>query len=457
MSRAPLAVLFVGLAAGCADIDAARRAQDPATRRPGERTASAQEVGLGPGAVLTLDQGVKIALVHTPPIALARARAEQTAARLEEVNAGFLPQIALSADYRWERSGGAGSSPPTGSTVGHTRIAQVHGESATLNQLIFDWGKTNALSRQAFDNYVAAQADLQAAEDDAVFAIKQAFFNTLKQDELVRVGEETVRGFEKHLEQVKGFVEVETRQKYDLTKAQVDLGNAQLALVRARTALTVARATLNGALGLAEEPRFALEKPPASPAWTATLDDALAQAREYQPRLRALVLRESAARQGIDAAIADFWPQITLQGTLSASGSLTPLSWFSFLGPTASWLLFSGWEKTGALREAVAVLRQAYAQRAQEEQQIFIDLHQAYATLEDTQESLKILSLTVKSAEESLVLVSGRYKEGKASSIELTDAQVALANARAAEIQARYDFEIAIVAIQRSMGGILKR
>ena len=55
---------------------------------------------------------------------------------------------------------------------------------------------------------MAARADLQASEDDAVFGIKQAFFNALKQDELVRVGEETVRQFEKRLEQVKGFVEV---------------------------------------------------------------------------------------------------------------------------------------------------------------------------------------------------------------------------------------------------------
>ena len=458
MKLARLAVLLCGLAGtGCADIDAARLAQDPATRRPGERTASAQEVGLGPGAVLTLDQGVKIALTHTSTIALARARAEQAGARLEEVNAGYLPQISVSADYRWERNGGAGSVPLGGSTVGHTRIVQVHGESVTLNQLVFDWGKTNALSRQAWENYVAARADLQASEDDAVFGIKQAFFNALKQDELVRVGEETVRQFEKRLEQVKGFVEVGRRIQYDVTKAQVDLGNAQLNLVKARTALAVARANLNGALGLAEDPRFALEKPPASAAWTATLDDSLAQARQYQPRLRAFLLRENAAREGIDAAVADFFPQITLQGSFSTSGSLTPITWFSFLGPTASWLLFSGWEKTGALHETVAELRQAYALRAQEEQQIFLDLHQAYATLEDTQESLKILSLTVKQAEETLDLVTELYKNQRASSVELTDAQVALANARAAEIQARYDFEIAIVAIQRSMGGLSKR
>jgi outer membrane protein TolC len=52
--------------------------------------------------------------------------------------------------------------------------------------------------------------------------------------------------------------------------------------------------------------------------------------------------------------------------------------------------------------------------------------------------------------------VTGRYQVGKASSVELTDAQVALANSRAAEIQARYEFEISIASIERSVGGARK-
>jgi outer membrane protein TolC len=62
----------------------------------------------------------------------------------------------------------------------------------------------------------------------------------------------------------------------------------------------------------------------------------------------------------------------------------------------------------------------------------------------------------VKQAEETFVLVTGRFDVGRASSVELTDAQVSLANARAAEIQARYDFEISIAAIERSVGGSRK-
>jgi outer membrane protein len=119
-------------------------------------------------------------------------------------------------------------------------------------------------------------------------------------------------------------------------------------------------------------------------------------------------------------------------------------------------VIFSGWERTGALHGAVAALRETYANRAQEEQLIYLDLRRGYAGLEDTRESLKIASLTVKQAEETLVLVTGRFDVQKASSVDLTDAQVQLANARAAEIQARYDFEISIAAVERSIGGSRK-
>jgi outer membrane protein TolC len=449
-----LAVLAALALAGCSDIEAARKAQDPENRRDGERTVAAESIGLGAGAQLTLARGVEIVLKNNPNVAINRARVEHSQAVLEQVNSGYLPQIAFNADYRWEKNGGAGTTPLTGSRVGpNSGIVQTQGGAVTLNQLIYDFGKTDALHRQAYAQFTASSADLASAENDAVFNFRQAFFNVFKQEELVRVGEETVRQFEKRLEQVKGFVEAGTRQKYDLTKAQVDLGNAQLTLVKARTALTVAKATLNNTLGLASDPVYAMEHPGASGPWDMSFGEAIQAARAYHPALQSFILQENAARAEIDAAVADFYPQLTLTGSFSWAGSLTPVSWFSFLGPALNWVVFSGWEKTGTLHAAVADLHQAYANRALEEQSIFLDLRNAYAVLEDTQESLKIVSLTVQSAAETLDLVTGRYQVGKASSVELTDAQVQLAQAKAQEIQARYDYEISIAAIERSIGG----
>jgi len=449
-----LFAVLAGLAlAGCSDIDAARRVQDPESRRNGERTVPAESLGLGSGTQLTVVRGVQIALQNNPVVAISRARVEHSQAVLEQVNAGYLPQISLNADYRWTKSGGAGNGNPSGSRIGNSRIVQSHAGSVDASVMIYDFGRTDASRRQAYAQFSAAHADLSSAENDTVFNFRQAFYNVLKQEELVLVGEETVRQFEKRLEQVKGFVEAGTRQKYDLTKAQVDLGNAQLTLVKARTALTVAKATLNNSLGLASDPLYALEHPGAAGPWGLSFADAVESARAYHPQLQALLLRENAARAAIDGAIADFYPEFTLSGAFSWGGSMAPVVWSSFLGPVLNWALYTGGAKTGVLHAAVADLREAYATRALEEQAIFLDLRNAYAVLEDTQESLKIVSLTVQQATETLDLVTGRYQVGKASSVELTDAQVQLATAKAQEIQARYDYEISIAAIERSIGG----
>lgn len=449
-----LAVLAVLALAGCADIDEARRVQDPDSRRPGERTPSAEEVGLTTGSTLSLDKGIDIALKYNPVIAISRARLERSAANLEQVNAGYLPTLSFGADYRWSKSGGAGNGNSSGSKIGkNSGIVQSHGGNVSADVMIYDFGRTDASHRQAYAQYAAAHADLASAENDTVFFFRQAFFNLLKQEELVRVGEETVRQFEKRLEQVKGFVEAGTRQKYDLTKAQVDLGGAQLTLIKARTALAVAKTTLNNTLGLASDPQYTIEHPGASGPFPLTFPDAVESARAYHPQLQAQILRENAARASIDGAIADFYPAFTLSGTFAWGGSMSPVTWSSFLGPSVNWLLYNGGARVGALHAAVADLREAYASRALEEQGIFLDLRNAYAVLEDTRESLVIVSLTVKQADETLVLVTGRYQVGKASSVELTDAQVQLATAKAQEIQARYDYEIAVAAIERSIGG----
>jgi outer membrane protein TolC len=74
--------------------------------------------------------------------------------------------------------------------------------------------------------------------------------------------------------------------------------------------------------------------------------------------------------------------------------------------------------------------------------------------LDDSRERLPIVELTAKQAEENLTLVQGRYENQRASSVELTDAQVALASARGDRIQAEFDLHLALAAIRRSTGGI---
>ncbi|MBI1851971.1 MAG: TolC family protein, partial [Planctomycetes bacterium] len=364
-SQVLLATGLLLFATGCADVREARRAQEEAHAPPGQRTPSADELGLVPGSTLTLEQALRIALDDNPAIALARSRVDAAIAQARQVDAAYWPQITASADARIQQSGG-GSSTAGG---GKDDVTRSYAGSIGFSQLLFDFGRTNAQSRAAAEAVGAASADLEAATNDTAFNLEQAFFDVLKQRELIGVGEETVRQFEKRLEQVQGFVEVGTRQRYDLTKAEVDLGNARLTLVKARTGFAVAQAVLDNALGLAEVPKYVVAKPTSSDAWSLSFDDSARMAFDTQPRIAAQKLREEGASEQVNAAVADLYPQLSLQGSYSVSGvRSSPVAWSWFLGPLANWLVFGGWSKTGALREAVANLAQARATRAQLEQ-----------------------------------------------------------------------------------------
>ncbi|HTF58269.1 MAG TPA: TolC family protein, partial [Planctomycetota bacterium] len=366
---------------------------------------------------------------------------------LRQTGALTLPSVSASASVSVNQA--RAGDPPTTS-----KVEKSHGGSVAASMLLFDFGSASAAARAAGEEWNAAIADYDSASAEVAFSLRQAFFTVLQGQELVGVGQETVRGFQKRLDQVRGFVEVGTRTKYDLTKAQVDLGNAQLDLVRARNQLSIARAVLNAALGLAEDPAYSLEKPAVDEGAAPDLAALAAQAKERHPRLQALAFREKAASAAVDGAIADLFPAFTAHASLSWSGDFTPISWSWLAGAALDWLLYGGGALEARIDEAVAGLRVARAARAAGEQDVYSGLRQAVSNFEDARERLKISALTARQAEENLTLVQGRFDVGRASSVELTDAQVSLANARGERVRAEYDIQIGRAAVARAAGSL---
>jgi outer membrane protein TolC len=87
-----------------------------------------------------------------------------------------------------------------------------------------------------------------------ILNVKQTYFGVLQAQRNRGVSGETVKQFELHLEQAKGFYEVGTKPKFDVTKAEVDLSNARLNLIRAENSLRIAIVNLNNAMGITEAP-----------------------------------------------------------------------------------------------------------------------------------------------------------------------------------------------------------
>lgn len=442
-----LALLAVVLA-GCGTISNARDAQDDKKAVPGERTPAASEIGFPASGTITLAQVVDAALTVNPAILQARHQVESAAARVGEQEAAYWPTVSTGplATYRYETTNFTGKNPQT--NFAHS----FQSFGFNVSWLLFDFGRTPALVRQVAAQSLAAQRDLRATEVTTAFNARSAFFNLVKQRELLKVAQETVRQFQTRLEQTEGFVSAGTRVPYDLTKAQVDLGNAKLNEIKTRNALGIAEAQLANAIGLAEVAEWSPADMPPLPPFTLTFDEAWEEARKSEPSLAAAQAREQAAKDLVDAQVAALYPSITASAGYSASGFTFPLAWNWNLGPNLNWILFNGFQNYYTIDEAAAELRSSRAAKAQTEQQVWLEVRTAYVSLEGAKERLDLTALTVTQAEQNLNLAQGRYDVGKATAVDLTDAQVALAQARADFVQARADYDTAIALLWKSLG-----
>ena len=422
-------LLALVLSAGCRTVQRARAVQTPAGLQPGERTVRMAELALDTNAVLTLEAAVRMAVSNSPAVFQARASLVVAECKLQEARAAYLPQVSGVAGYT--RTKDYPSVPGT---------ANAYDAGLSFGQDLLSFGRQDAALHQARAQREAAAALSQAAVHTAAYNARIAFFDLVRAQDLLEISIENEHDFAVHLDQVRIMAELGTRIRYDITKAEVDLGNAHLAALNASNTLLTARVTLGRTLGLAEEFPCPIAALSATLPPVAENRDALySRGRRNNPELAALQCQADAASDAVDFAIADLRPDLSFDAGFSWSGGSVPLGRSWSRGPSLDWSLFAGWRKTSALDAATAQLQASRSQIADREQKLFQDLITALIQLQTARAQAVVAEVVVRSARETLDLVTSRYRLGLATAVELTDAQTAVAQARTQQVQARHD------------------
>lgn len=431
--------------AGCATVRHARNIQKGEGALPGERLLQPEEVGLSSNAALTLAQALAIPLAHHPKVFQAEQSLAAATARVYQVRAAYWPQASSSI-------GETRSTSNTEGQPGSSSARNSFNSAVGLDLLVYDFGKTPARVRQAYASLIAATENVRATRSDVAFSTRTAFLSLGKAIELEQVAIESIRQNQVHLDQVKAFIEVGRRTRYDLTKSEVDLGNAKLAQIKARNDTRSSRASLNRSLGLATDPGYTLMPDIAEVYVACPADQLMGRARQFHPKLKALQANERAASAAVDEAIAELYPEIGLQAKYGLSGTRFPLTWNWSAALQGSLQLFTGRRQTWKINEVVTQLRSARSQTVELEQTLYADMQLALSQLDSSQQRLSLADLIAKQALESLELISERYRLGAASSVEVTDAQVALTSARAEQVNAKFDYQAAIAQLKHACG-----
>jgi outer membrane protein TolC len=81
-----------------------------------------------------------------------------------------------------------------------------------------------------------------------------------------------------------------------------------------------------------------------------------------------------------------------------------------------------------------------------------LEVRQDYLNLLAAEEAIRTSEVVVRQAEENLELANGRFQAGVGTSVEQTDAQVTLTNAKTSQVQALYDYKVAGAHLEKAMG-----
>ncbi len=433
-------VLTLGLGVGLGPLPT--QGQPPAGAPPAPPSPVA-------GRVLTLQEAVQIALERQPQIHARVGDYEAARARVAQALSPLLPQLGsswvaqrdqtvsqrialggrLQTDFDWE----------TSNTL-----------KGTLSQKLFDFGKTFAATDQAKANAASSREDLETQKDLIVLAVKESYFTLLFSKRLVVVNQEAVARAELNLKSARGFFEVGTRPKFDVTRAEVDLANAQLALIQARNAVRLSRVQLNTAMGVTVDAPTEVQDILTYEAFAVDQPQLLGEALKGRPEYRQVKARVEAAEAGVRQAFRDFFPDLT--GSAFVGTTRADMNEIWELAITLNWNIFDGGNKIARHKEAKANLDAARARVRAAELSIWQEVEQAHLNLIEGEQRIQVARKAVESAQENFRIAQGRFDAGVGTIIELTDAQLTLTQAQSNEAKALIDYRTAIARLERALG-----
>jgi len=398
--------------------------------------------------VLTLDKCIDIALQQQPTIVSAQYNIRASESRVGEAQSAYYPQLSATGQYSRIK-------PLPGTTIsGNTNAIDQYSTVASLTQMIYDFGKTPTQVRIQKLNLNASRSDFDTTRAQTILNVKQAYYGVLQTKRNLDVAKETVAQFAQHLDQAKGFYEVGTHPKFDVTKAEVDLSNAKLNMINAENAFRIAKATLNNAMGLPNAPEYSVEDSLSYAKKEITFNQAVETAFKNRPEILATDLRVKVAEESIGFARKGYFPVIsgnaayTRQST--ADPSLRYEGWNA--GVVVTLPIFSGFLTHHQVNESIATFNAAKANEDALKLSITLEVQQSLLNLRAASERIPTAELGVQQATENLDIANGRYAAGVGNPIEVTDAQVSYTNSKTAYTQALYDYNVAAANLDKAMG-----
>lgn len=439
----------------------------------------------GPALPLSLRAAVSRALAESEEVGLAQSQVDLVETQVSQARAALYPQLNGNVAYQrtlasafdaggsieipdslqfnpdptasiedrlryLEQNAGLAATGALGGLFGNLPFGQENVYSATLT------GSQSLFSPQAFVALGIARGARDATRYGAIEQIadvrlqtEQAYIQALVAQELVDISEAALAQAQAFLEQEQLRLRAGRASDLDVLRADVDLENLRPQLVQAQNAADLALLNLKRLANIPFDQPVELTTGLTRPSDDALAALALDPVAETQQRAAVLAAdaQVDVRERQVRLQRAAYLPSVTLQS--SYGRQLFPSSAFAFdTSPRTDWTvsvgvsipLFDGFRRRAQVAQATVELRQAELQRAQLVESVQLQVEQALREKRRAAALIAARQRTVEQATRVYELTELRYQNGLATQLEVSNARLALLQARSNLVQALADF-----------------
>ncbi len=449
------------------------------TFTPIQTALAIDEIKVEQGSVLTLNDCVKIALQNNPAVKNARYNWGISKANVNIARSEFFPTIGVGTGYSY-------SSIDTKKTTSNTNTYSVE---ATLNQLLWNFGRTNANIKMQKFYLIADQYNFDNTVRETIFNVKQKYFEVLAARATVIINKAYVDINERNYLRTKAYYDEGLKSKIDLVNAEVTLSDSKISLVQSENSYKNSLVNLNNAMYLTNAPVYSISstegfnikdnvapvdlskitKPadnkiaevPVSVSdakllssvekleiltdykledFPYTFEECMKMAYENRADLKAYNSTLDAVKENLVYVKRNYYPSLSATAGYGFRDTNRTNSLNLGVNLSSSLNIMNQKAKVDAAKLQVDIAENSLNQLNQD---IYFEVQNAYIDMIELEKQIPLLAVKVRQTLENYELAEGRYYVGLGDYIQLQDAKVNYNNAQCSYIETIYKYNVA--------------
>ena len=433
----------------------------PRPRIPFSATAAALVALFGLGAAplvhaQSLQELYDAARAYDGSYLSARALLDSAQYRVQQSYALRRPSVGLTV-----QGGRAISDTPDLPSQAYTATNQ-YGASVNGSQTLFN-RQNDAFIAQSEKSLDVSRADFDAAEQDLILRVSQAYFDVLAAQDTLATARGSLAAINEQVASAKRNFEVGNATITDTREAQARYDLARATEIQAQNDLLTKRIALDQLVGRQGVAPKGLAIPVAMPALApANVDDWVSRADADHPSIRRARLGLDVAKLETEKAKAGRLPTVGLTASYGRGRTEPYVDGFQFKSPTTSASigvqmnvpLYAGGSIQNRIKETLALEEKSVQDLETARRAVVQATRTAFSGLQSGAAQVAALEAAESSSQLALEATQLGYKVGVRVNLDVLNAQAQLYTTQAQLARARYDLVVANLRLRQASGRV---